>query len=233
MNKSISVVIPAYNEEENIVYAIESVLRAVKDVSNYEILVIDDGSKDNTYKVVEEFSKKNRKIKILHHKINKGFGSSMREGMEKAVKSYITGFPGDNDMSWESLRELIHKAEEADVVTSYMINPQARSILRRIISRAYVMGMNLLFGLNLRYYNGYFIVKRTVFRKIKIESEGFSVFAEIIIKLLKRNALIKEIPFKHIGRKHGKSKLVTLKSIVYTVKSTLELFYDVRFSKLY
>lgn len=232
MALSFSIIVPAYNEEENIQNAVESVIRACKSVTrDYEIVVVDDGSSDATGEIMEGLSKKNPKIKILHNKKNMGFGCAFRRGIEKASKEYIGGFPGDNDMSWQSLKKILLHAGEADIVSSYMSNPQARSFWRRMASRSYVLFMNLLFLLNLHYYNGHFVAKTKLLKKLNLRSSGIVVLGEVKVLLLKKeNGSIKEVPFEHIKRLHGFSKILTVRGISQEIVNTLSLFMRVYFS---
>lgn len=220
MKKGISIIIPAYNEEENIKSAIEAVLCAVvRELKNYEIIVVDDGSTDKTGILMDKLAQKNKRIKVIHHPKNLGLGRSFRDGILQASYSYLTGFPGDNDMSWKALKELIKQREKADLITSYMANPQKRNYLRRIISRLFISLMNFLFGYRLKYYNGYFISRTELLKKIPLKSEGFMFFTEIKVRLLRQGTSFKEIPFKHTGRLSDCSKALSFKSIRQT-------FYD-------
>jgi len=228
MKSDISIIICAYNEESNIKNAVRSVTHAVYNlVNNYEIIIVDDGSTDKTGKIADSLASKNSKIKVIHHKHNMGLGHSFRDGIAQASMSYLGGFPGDNDMSWISLRNLISEMGKADIVISYMVNPQSRSLLRRLISRLYVISINFLFGLKLRYYNGYFVAKLENLKDTILRSDRFTLFTEIIVKLIKSGYTYKEIPFKHTGRTHGKSKAISISSIITTCSSISMLFYDV------
>ena len=231
MVSSFSIIIPAYNEEDNISNAYKNVVKACRSVkSDYEIILVDDGSVDKTGKIMEDLSKKDRHVKVLHNERNRGFGYAFGRGIGKARKEYIGGFPGDNDMSGESLKRLMNEAGKADIIISYMINPQARSIGRRIASKSYIILMNMLFGLNLRYYNGHFICRRKLLKNIDIQSDGIAVLAEIKVLLLKKKASYKEIPFEHNPRIHGVSKILTYKGITQAAGNTFSLYKRVNFS---
>lgn len=228
MNDGISIIIPAHNEEKNITDAVESVEKALKPVKNWEIIIVNDGSTDSTKEIIEQLKSKNPGIKAIHFKSNSGIGMVWRKGIEKASKTYTGGFPGDNDMASRSLLKLVGERKEADIIISYMSNPEVRSLRRRIISRTYVLLMNLLCNLNLRYYNGYFIARTKLLKKLKLESAGFSIFAEIIAKMIKNGATYKEIPFTHTGRRFGSTSSVTLKSIWQSFIMAFRIGRDVR-----
>lgn len=225
---SVTIVVPAFNEEKNIEAAVKGVEKAAKGlVSDYEILVVDDGSTDKTGLIVKKLASRNKHIKLLRHKNNLGFGVTLRDGITKSASSFIAGFPGDNDMSWKSLREMIAARKRADLVSSYMNNPEKRSFIRRVVSKLYVSVMNFLFGLNIRYYNGYFICKGKLLQKLFLKSEGYTIFAEIKVRLLKQGVSFLELPFIHTGRRYGKSKATSVKSMIQTITNMFMLLWEV------
>lgn len=234
MHKDVSVVIPAFNEEKNIEAAIDSVIRAVSGlVDDYEIVVVNDGSRDRTGALAEHRARANPHIKVVHHQTNKGFGVTFYDGVQAATKTYLTGFPGDNDASWESLRDVINEIGSADLIVTYMADMRNRSLLRRFISRSFVFLMNGLFGLRLKYYNGLFICKRTVIQAIPIKSSGLAAAAECLVRMIKSGCSYKEICFHHTGRRAGKSTALTMKSLKIVIKTIFVLFKDIYFSKEY
>lgn len=211
---SFTVVILAYNEEKNIAKAIRNVeIISKKFTKDYDILVYDDGSKDNTYYVAQKLAKKNRRIQIIRNRYNLGLGHSLRDAIKRARKTYLTVFPGDSDMSAKSLEDLLITVPNYDLVLSYPKYSKKRPFIRKLISNCYIRLMNFLFGLNLKYYTGPWISKVSILRKIPILSDGFSVFAEIKVRLIKRNYSYKEIPFEYVGRKFGESKAFRWRNI--------------------
>ena len=231
---SVSIIIPAYNEEDNIYASVKSVLKAVNNnVKNYEIIVVDDGSTDGTENILRNMAKANKKIKIVKNIQNMGGGEAFKRGIEKASNEYTSGFPGDNDMSWQSLKELLLSSQKADLVSSYMINPGKRSLWRRGVSRLFVMLLNLIFNLNLKYYNGFFICKTKLLKNMQLYSGGVTLLAEVKIRLIKKGASFMEIPFEHTGRQHGNSKAFTLKNIQQTFLSMLRIAGDIYLWRIY
>ena len=230
--KTLSVIIPAFNEEGNIRHSIESVLIAVNNlVADFEIIVINDGSRDETEKIALVKSQANSSIRVVSNDSNKGFGFSFARGVSLARMNYVTVFPGDNDMSHQSLEQLIDAMGSADIVTSHVINMQKRSILRRALSRGFVMMMNFLFGLHLDYYNGAFVARTELVRSIPIKSMGLTALAECLVRLIKAGYSYKSIPFEHTGRKSEKSKALRLKSFFAVLQLVFILWKDIHFLK--
>lgn len=225
---SVTVLVPAYNEKKSLEATVEGALRVLRDIeTDYEIIIIDDGSNDGTSQIADNIAGKNKRIQVIHHTINLGFGQSIRDGIHKSSKEYITGLPGDNDTSPQLIVDFLKTRKDADLVIAYMDNPNERSYLRRFFSHSFVQLMNLLFGLKLRYYNSYFICKTNLLKKTKLVSQGFTIFAEAKVRLIKKGVSYKEIPFKHVRRIHGDSKAVSGKSIINSLQMMFVLMHDI------
>lgn len=226
--RSVSVVIPAFNEEGNIQAAIESVIRAVNPlVQTYQIIVIDDGSRDRTRELALEKARSNSRILVLSNEGNKGFGFSYARGVRLAEMEYVTVFPGDNDMSGDSLAKLVKEIGDTDLVISYMSRTNKRSLFRRVVSKIFVVMMNTLFGLKLEYYNGAFICRAQVLKTIPIKSVGLATLAECLVRMIKGGYSYKAIYFEHIGRKSDRSKAFNFKSILAVAQTIGILFRDI------
>lgn len=227
-NKSVSVVIPAFREEENIEAAIENAVAAVSSVvADYEIIVVDDGSPDKTGEFARIKAEANPNIRVAVNASNQGFGYSFARGVKMTTKDFVTVFPGDNDMAAQSLKDLVLARGQADIVISYMKKTDRRSYLRRFLSWMFVGLMNIIFGLKLKYYNGAFICRRDLLQSIPIKSTGLAALAECIIRLLRAGRSYKTIYFEHIGRKHDRSKALNFKSIKAVITTIVVLTRDI------
>jgi glycosyltransferase involved in cell wall biosynthesis len=233
MSNGVTIVIPAFREEGNIEAAIDNALRvAQKVVQDYEIIIVDDGSLDKTGDFARLKAQIHPNIRVAVNTINEGFGYSFARGVKMASKEFITVFPGDNDMSALSLKDLLEARGSADIVISYMQKTNKRSLFRRFVSKIFVMIMNLLFGLKLKYYNGAFICRTSLLKGIPIKSTGLAALAECIVRLLKQGATWRVIYFEHAGRRHEKSKAFNLKSINAILKTIWVLWRDIYFSRV-
>lgn len=230
MPKDITIIVAALNEEQNIEGAMESITTALEGVvDDYEILVFNDGSTDRTGELAEACARRNPRIRVIHNPGNCGVGYIIAQGIKLATKSHISCFPGDNDMSGESLRFIAGHIGEVDLVVSYMEDMRHRSLPRKVLSRAYTGMLNTLFGLKLRYYNGCFLYKTSVAQQLTLKSRGFGVFAECLVKMLKTNCSYEEVAFVHTGRKAGKSSAVSPRSFVNVAQTVCLLFGDIYF----
>ena len=232
MNNSVTVIIPAFREEDNIEAAIDNVVASLKSmVQDYEIIVVDDGSPDKTGEYARLKSQHDPHIRVAVNVSNEGFGFSFARGVKMASKEYVTVFPGDNDMSARSLKDLLEARGSAALVISYMQKTNKRSLFRRMLSQVFVFLMNLLFGLKLKYYNGAFICRTSLLKSIPIKSTGLAALAECIVRLLKKGVSWRAIYFEHAGRRYEKSKAFNLKSIIAVLKTVWILCVDIYLPK--
>lgn len=231
MKNSVTVIIPAFKEEGNIEAAIDSAVTALKGVTrDYEIIVVDDGSPDKTGDFARLKAQVDPNIRVITNAVNQGFGYSFARGVKMAGKEFTTIFPGDNDMSASSLKDLLEARESAELVISYRRNDDKRSLFRVFVSKTFVMMMNAIFSLKLKYYNGSFICRTILLKSIPIKSSGLAALAECVVRFLKQGVKWRAIYFEHAGRRHEKSKAFNLKSVRSVIKTVWVLWWDIYIS---
>lgn len=225
---SLSVVIPALNEEGNLEDTVRAVYQAMNQrFSAYEILIFNDGSTDATGRIAEALAEKDGNIKVIHNPRTMGFGYNIRAGIEQASHEYVTMLPGDNEIPTSSIERLFRHTGLADVVVSYFTNQEIRHLHRQIVSRLYITVLNLIFGLDMKYYNGPFIYKRTVVQKIPVTTSGFAFLAANLIRMLKMGHSFIEVGILLGERKHGTSKAITVSNSIIVAKTILLLFLEI------
>lgn len=234
MKPSVTAIIPAYNEAGNIEATVRSILNGFKagGFENYEVLIFNDCSQDNTGEIADRLARENTHIKVIHNKPNKGFGYNYQKGIELAQCDYVVMFPGDNVIIEASVQELLSKTGQADIIISYVANPEIRAWSRRFISNAFTILVNFLFGLRVIYYNGSPIIKTSLVRIAPRTTSSFAYMAEILVQLIKAGASYIEVAAFVQPRAYGKSTALKAKNF-YTVSETLlRLFGRVYFTAL-
>ena len=213
---SLSIIIPAYNEAENIIATLGNVTRALEPLSvRHEILVIDDGSADTTAALVTSNLNRFPAVRLLVNERNMGFGWSYRRGVEAAALDYIVMVHGDNAWGYETLREFFGHAGKADVIVGYTRDMWGtRTKTRTLISKAYTLAVNLITRRRLKYYNGLQIHKAPVLKSLRIQSSGYGFQSEVLVKSLRRTRSVIEVPMDLIEREKGESKAFRLKNFV-------------------
>jgi len=229
---SITIIVPALNEEGNISGTLEEILPTLeKKFKDYEILIFNDGSTDRTGSISEEWSKKNSKIKVISHPKPMGLGHSYKKGVKMSVMDYVIMIPGDNDILGETYDQIFSLCGQKDIVIAYTGNPEIRNWGRRKLSLAFTGLMNFLFGMNLKYFNGIVIHKRDLIQATKIETDGFAYQAEALIKLIKSGKTYMEVPMYIRDRKYGKSKALNFRNIYRVLLAIAKLFVQVQIKK--
>ena len=213
--RTLSVIIPALNEEDNLAGAVATVLDAIGDrFTDYELLIFNDGSTDRTGRIADELAAHNPRIRVVHNHRNLGLGCNYTKGVELARMEYVAWFPGDNEVPGQAVRAILDAIGSAEIVVPYISNPHVRTWSRRLISASFVRLLNLLFGLRLRYFNGPSVHRRTLLLSVPIRSSGFACFAAILIPTG--------------TRQHGRTKAFRLKNLVSIFSTIARLFWDVR-----
>jgi len=230
--KTLSLIVPALNEEGNIRDACQAMNRAAeKHLSDYEILVFDDGSDDKTPQVVKQLEMENPRIQLFQNSKTRGIGFNYWAGILRARLPFSMLVPGDNEITEESLEEIFSQVGSADILLTYAANPKSRTLLRRLLSSLFTGTLNLLFGLRVKYYNGPNVIRTNLVRRFGFSTNGFSYMATLLVPLLKPGYSYKEIGFILRGRKTGKSKALRLRNFVNTLRDIAALFWKTYFSR--
>lgn len=218
--KSISVFLPVFNEGKNIrkcILSIEKYLQ--KRFKDYEILVISDGSTDDTNKIVAELSIKNkqsfssnkqgfspnRRIKLFARKKKSGYGAGLRAGFSHSTKDLIFYTDGDNQFNIEDIDKLLPMLSSYDVVSAYRID-RKDPLMRIFIADVYNLLIRVLFGLKIRDIDASFkIYKRKIFKNMRLVTNTGLTDAEVLIKAQKQGFKIGQIGVMHYPRIHGRT----------------------------
>lgn len=220
-----------FNEEANVKKTLNEVNNVLREYEDYEIIVVDDGSYDDTFKFLEEFKSVNTNLKVLKHQVNMGMGRALRTGFENGTGDIIVTIDADLSYSADHIKklvdELINDATVDIIVGSpYMEGGEVKNVpaLRLFISKAAnkFVGFSLSENLStvtavLRSY------RMEVLESLELESNGTDINLEILSKAIANKYKIKEIPAILEGRKLGSSKL---KFKAKTISHVLFSFYE-------
>ncbi len=200
---SISVVLPAYNEEENVGQAVRSVLEVMEPLTpDYEVIVVDDGSRDRTSEVVAELAEGHR-VRLVRHEVNRGYGGALKSGFEAASRELIFFTSSDNQYDVSEIEKLLPYIESADLVIGYRADRQDPPV-RRFFAWGWTTLVNLLFGYVSRDVDCAFkLFKREVFLQVPIRSEGAMIDTEFLVGAKRKGFDIVEVPVSHFPRLAG------------------------------
>jgi glycosyltransferase involved in cell wall biosynthesis len=193
----VSFMVPCFNEEENVVGTISTILSAMARVGcSYEILVFDDGSQDNTSGVVAAFQTAHPEapIRLFRNGVNRGLAFNFVEAAFHGRGRYFRTVPGDNVELAEVIEEIIRARGTADIIVPHFVEIRNRPFRRTVISKLYTRLVNLASGYRLAYYNGNPLYRRSHVMRFHVECSGFGYQAEFLTRLISEGATFKEIP---------------------------------------
>ena len=224
--KTISIIMPALNEEDNIEGALDSVVTVTERLfDDYEIIVVNDGSTDQTLDIVHESIRRNKKIRVLSHSSPRGFGASFDTGRGRAGMPYCVMVQGDNPFTCETLSEFFSHVGKADVICGYWKNPGERTKTRQLISTLYTKFLNALLRLDLKYYNGLQVHLTDWVKHVPIKSSGFGFQAEILVAAINDGKSYLQVPTAYVERPEGGvTKIFKLKNMLSVLRTISRLW---------
>lgn len=213
-NILISICVPAFNEEKNIIQTVDDLFNVLScQHKEFEIIIVNDGSSDQTPGLADSLSKKYSQIKVIHHAKNFGIGNCYRDALAVANGKYFTWFPSDGEDVAIEVSQCLKHAKDGVIVISYHAAYDRRLKLRRVLSRVYTLMLNIIFRQNLKYYNGISIISTQMARAMVLVSNGFFSNAEIVIRAVKLGCKVVEVSTPLGKRISGKSKALSLRSL--------------------
>jgi len=231
---SISVIVTAMNEQGNLQPAVEAVVQAVASrFLDYEVIIVDDGSSDRTFAMAEALAAGNPRIRVHRNPRNLGLGRSYRIGIHLATHEYTAWVAGNNMLSAEALGRVYDRVGERDMVISHILY-DVRPLNRRLISRVFVVGMNLLFSVRLKYYTGPPVFRSAVAKRFPPGVTSGSLFvAEVLIRLLRAGQSYVEVGLQPQRRTSGATKTFRLKNVLGVCRGVTRLFWEIRVRRLF
>lgn len=217
--ETLTISIPAYNEGNSIKTLIDECINIGNKLKlNYQILIINDGSTNETAKYIDELIQKHQQtdIKLHTHQTNKGFGTTIREVFQIPNSEWIFFISGDNQFPASNLETMIQHAQDYDFILGYRTT-RNDSIYRKLNSKIYNLLISAIGGIKIQDVNSIALVKSSVIKNIDIQSKSAFIHTEIFLKALKKNAKIIEVPIKHNERTYGEASGGKLKTIFFAI----------------
>ena len=226
--RSLSVVVPAYNERDNLTGAVLDVLEALAAFDDYEVIVVNDGSRDGTREVADDLAATYDRVRAVHHPQNLGFSAAYRTGLAHARMAYFTFVPGDHEVTPESVQSIFGAVGSADIVIPYHGTPWNRTWGRRFLTWVCTTQLNILFGHHLKYFQGPAVYPTELARALPNTTAGFFFCTEMLVHALRMGYSWVEVPLTHRERTYGQSKAVRPANIVNAQLTILRLWWRIR-----
>lgn len=224
--QGISVFFPAYNDAKSIgklVADASEILSALTD--DYEIIVVNDGSTDETGAVLRELQKTHETLRVVRHETNKGYGAALQSGFRAASKDLIFYTDGDGQYDVRELVLLFEKlTDETDIVNGYKIE-RADGTRRKLVGESYNRMAHFFFRLPIRDVDCDFrLIRKRALDGVNLTSTSGGICVELVYKLKRKGCNFIEIAVNHYSRPYGKSQFFTFARIARTLADFFSLW---------
>jgi glycosyltransferase involved in cell wall biosynthesis len=206
-DKRLTIVIPALNEQEKIAETIEGVLPLARDLlDDFEIILIDDGSTDDTGAIMDRFAAEEPRIVVIHRAQPQGVGAGFKSALQRAKFGAITLIPGDFAFQNEGIARMFKAAGAADIVITYRDNQSDRSRNRSFQSHSLRFLLNCMFGFWLFDYHSMIIYPVKWLRQIPVKTNGYGFQICSLISLLQLGLTHVQVPVSLNAELKGSSR---------------------------
>ncbi len=221
---SLTMFFPAFNEEAIIAKTVGSATAVARTVADdYEVIVVDDGSRDGTAAAVERLTSADPRVRLVRHDRNRGYGAALRSGFAAAQKRLVFFSDADGQFDLGELPALLALAPSAPVVVGYRMKRNDPPH-RLFIAKTYNLIIRAVFGLRVRDIDCAFkLFARDALAKVALESNGAFISSELLIKLRRAGVRIVEVGVHHYPRTTGYSKGAGVAVILKTIRDIIRL----------
>jgi len=219
---ALSAFFPVHNEEMNIPKLLDNAMKIFPQVAEeYELIMVDDGSDDNTREILQKYKEEIPSLTILYHERNKGYGAAIRTGISACKKEFIFFTDSDNQFDLKEITRLIAHIGEYDAVIGFR-GKRSDPFLRTLNALGWKFAIRLFLGIKAKDINCAFkLFRRSQISDINLISDGAMISAELLAYFKLKKLKIKEVEVSHYPRTSGKQSGANLKVIARAFK---ELF---------
>src|SRR6478672_6690939 len=229
VNGKLSLVLPAHNEEPNIRAVVEEAAQVLPTAfTNYEIVVVNDGSKDRTLEIAQSLAIENPHVQVVNHPVNRGYGAALTSGFNAATGDYIMFMDSDRQFDINDIHNLTPYVEDYDIVAGYRIkrNDPAHRLLN---AKLFGFAVMLMFDIHVRDLDCAFkVFHADVLRGINLESPGALINTEILAKARAQGRTLTEVGVNHYPRLEGEQSGASVKVVVRAFREILRLCWRMR-----
>ena len=235
--EKLSIFFPMWNEEAYIERTIAAgkeigdELVAAGTIADYELLIVDDASTDRTAEIADRLVTEDRRVRVVHHPVNRKLGGSMKTGLANVTGDLVLYTDADLPFDMAEVHKAIRllRYYEADIVSAYRFDRVGEGPSRAIYTFFYNVLIRRLFGVRMRDINFAFkLCRRRVFDHIHLKSEGSFIDAELIIRARKLGFEVIQFGVDYFPRTRGVSTLSSLSVIRRIVNEMLTLRRELR-----
>ena len=226
---SLSLVLPAFNEEANINAVVQDSLATLPAfVDRYEIIVVDDGSRDRTGEIVAGLAASDNRVRLVSHEHNRGYGAALISGFDASTGDFVMFMDADRQFNIRDLRLLVPFAGEYDIVAGFRME-RSDPLHRRVFAEMFNVSVRLLFGVHLRDIDCAFkLFRGDLLRGLPLTAPGALINTEIQAKARRQGARLQQVGVHHYPRIAGEATGGSPRVILRAVGETLALWWRMR-----
>lgn len=219
---ALSFFFPAYNEEANVEAVVAEALETLpRFADEFEVIVIDDGSRDRTGEIADSLAARDPRVRVVHHRPNRGYGGAVRSGLRESRLPYIFFTDGDLQFRISDLGLLLRELDRADMVVGYRAR-RSDPPRRAAIAWVYRQVIRTVFGVQFRDVDAAFkLFRAEVFQHVplsSISSNGAFFSAELLLRLRRAGLRMREVPVPHHPRLAGVAAGAAPKVVLRTLR---------------
>ena len=230
--EELSIFFPFWNEEKNIESVVLSAIPIAKQYfEKWEIVMVDDGSKDKTYAIAQELAKKHDNLRVITHSPNIGYGAALREGFVNAKYNIIVFTDGDGQFDFSEAYKFIEKIDDNDLVIGYRRKRKDHKIVKRLFLMSLLKIWDLvLFGIWFKDIDcGFKMFKRSALDSIgPLRSEGAMITTEILAKAKKKKLRIEQVGVEHYQRNFGAQTGAEPAVVIRAILESFIIWWDIK-----
>jgi len=230
---SLSVFFPAYNEQANITHLLEETFRVMPQFAHrFEVIVINDGSTDQTMDIVQSWQKKYGNLKLVNHQRNQGYGAALKSGFRSVEYEWIFFTDADLQFDLRELADFIPYTDKYQVILGYRTH-RAEGFRRVLNAKLLKFFVDILFRVHVRDIDCAFkLFHRNVIKNLTLESNGAFVSSEMLYKMKKNGIKFKQLPVTHYQRRWGSSTGANLSVILKAMKDAMKIYFKAKWARL-
>lgn len=229
---SITIAIPAYNEEECIEWVVKDTFKSLpKYFKDFEVVVVDDGSRDKTGIILDRLAKTHNKLKIIHQR-NGGYSQAMWTGIKASKKEFVAYMPADGQFLIEDMRHCFEVMKNNDLVLGYRGGRSDYTPKRIFFSYGFLLILLILFDIKYMDVGWVHIWRTNKVQKLKLMAMGgIFILTEILVRFKKLGYKIIEAPSYYRPRRAGEVKNAKLKVVFATFMNAIKLWFNINIKR--
>ncbi len=226
---NISAFFPAYNEEDNIVKMTSSLVNVLNEIAdNYEVIIVNDGSKDKTGEVARELCKKNSTVRLVEHKENQGYGAAVKSGLRAARYEWIFFTDGDGQFDVKEIKKFLPYTKDYKIVIGYRLKRQD-NFMRLLNAWAWGRLVGFLFPELKKIKDidcAFKLIRKELIDEIEFRTAGAMISTELLLRIIRNGYQVKQIGVGHYPRKAGKQSGANFRVVARAFKELFRFYIE-------